>query len=185
MAHTEIRFTGFGGQGIILAGHITGLAASIYEDKQATLTQNYGPESRGGACSAQLIIADQPIFYPNISTPDIVVAMSQEAYEKYEPTVPENGTLIVEENLVKLTHPKRGYRLLQVPATKLADSTGKKVVANIVMLGFFTAVTGAVARDAMSKAIAASVPEGTEQLNFRAFELGFEHGAKLTGPACK
>jgi len=164
MAHTEIRFTGFGGQGIILAGHITGLAASIYEDKQATLTQKLRPGVRGGACSAQLIIADQPIFYTEPSPgADIVIAMSQEAYEKYEPTVPENGTLIVEEDLVKLTHPKRGYRLLPVPATKLADTTGKKSRREHRDAGLLHRRSRRrVSKDAMSKAIAASVPEGTE-----------------------
>src|SRR3989339_1754874 len=102
----ELRFTGFGGQGIILAGYITGKAAAIYADLYATLTQNYGPESRGGASSAQLIISNEPIFYPNITRPDILVAMSQEGYSKYKDELKPGGIMLIDEDLVKISDTK-------------------------------------------------------------------------------
>ncbi|MBU0765175.1 MAG: 2-oxoacid:acceptor oxidoreductase family protein, partial [Bacteroidetes bacterium] len=115
----EIRVTGFGGQGIILAGYIIGKAASIYANLHATLTQNYGPESRGGASSAQLIISNEQIFYPNITQPDILLAMSQEGYSKYKNELKPDGIMLVDEDLVKLTRPRTDVKIVKVPATRL------------------------------------------------------------------
>ena len=184
--NTEIRFTGFGGQGIILAGHIAGRAATIYEKLNATLTQSYGPESRGGSCSAQLIISDKPIYYPHLSRTDLLVALSPESYSKYKDEVKEGGTIIVEENILcgtagrtiaacTLLDKKSKVKILTVPAAKLADEVGKKFVANIVVLGFMTAATGLVGKDAMRQAIADSVPPGTQDLNLAAFDKGYNY----------
>jgi 2-oxoglutarate ferredoxin oxidoreductase subunit gamma len=175
MSRKEIRLTGFGGQGIILSGYIVGKAAAIYDKKQATFTQSYGPESRGGACSAQVIISDEPISYPHLIDPAILVVMSQEAYNKYAPTLKEGALLVVDEDLVKTDELPAEVRVLSVPATRLAEELGRKIVANIVMLGFFTAVTDLVSVEAMREAVLSSVPKGTEDLNLKAFLKGYEY----------
>ncbi|MBI5778537.1 MAG: 2-oxoacid:acceptor oxidoreductase family protein [Planctomycetes bacterium] len=171
----ELRFTGFGGQGIILAGYITGKAAAIYADLHATLTQNYGPESRGGASSAQLIISDEPIFYPHITRPDILVAMSQEGYAKYKDEVKPGGIILIDEDLVKDAKPRTDVKTAQVPATRLAEQLGKKMAANIVMLGFATGQTNMLTRKVMEEAIKTSVPPASSELNIQAFDAGFKY----------
>lgn len=175
MSRAEIRLTGFGGQGIILSGYIIGKAAAIHDKKQATFTQSYGPESRGGACSAQVIISDEPVSYPHLIDPSILVVMSQEAYNKYAPTLRDGGLLIVDEDLVETGDLAGDVRLLSVPATRLAEELGRKIVANTVMLGFLAAVTDVVSVEAMREAVRTSVPKGTEELNLRAFGKGYEY----------
>ena len=183
----ELRFTGFGGQGIILAGYITGKAAAIYANLYATLTQNYGPESRGGASSAQLIISDETIFYPNITHPDILVAMSWEGYAKYKDELKPGGILLIDEDLVKIAGPetkpgvsangvkRTDVKIARIPATRLAEQLGKKMVANIVMLGFVAGQTNLLPKKAMEEAIKTSVPPASIELNMKAFNLGFDH----------
>lgn len=176
MGRTEIRLTGFGGQGIILSGYIVGKAAAIYDEKQATFTQSYGPESRGGACSAQVIISDEAISYPHLTAPSsILVVMSQAAYNKYAPDLREGALLIIDDDLVETGEIAGDVKLLTVPATRLAEEMGRKIVANIVMLGFFAAVTDVVSVKAMREAVLSSVPKGTEKLNLKAFQMGYEH----------
>ena len=102
MQLTEIRVAGFGGQGVIMAAIVIGKAASIYENGYATMTQNFGPEARGGACSAQLVLSGDPVLYPYVTNPDILVVMSQEAYVKFAPEVRKNGTMIIEQDLVRI-----------------------------------------------------------------------------------
>jgi 2-oxoglutarate ferredoxin oxidoreductase subunit gamma len=177
----EVLFTGFGGQGIVLAGLILGRAASLGDKKESTLTQSYGPEARGGACSAQVIISDGTIHYPYVRTPDIIVCMSQGGFDKYEGLLGDDGILIVDQDLVQLTN-VRHENLFAVPATRMAEEMGRKMMANIVMLGFFTAVTAAVSLESARSTVAASVPKGTEQMNIKAFNRGFEFGlATLKG----
>jgi 2-oxoglutarate ferredoxin oxidoreductase subunit gamma len=177
MSRKEIRLTGFGGQGIILSGYIIGKAAAIHDKKQATFTQSYGPESRGGACSAQVIISDEPINYPHLIDPAILVVMSQEAYNEYASTLRDRALLIVDEALVETGEVDGNVKLLSVPATRLAEELGRKIVANIVMLGFFASVTDVVSVEAMREAVRTSVPKGTEEFNLKAFEKGYEYGA--------
>ena len=176
MSRKEIRLTGFGGQGIILSGYIVGKAAAIHDKKQATFTQSYGPESRGGACSAQVIIADELISYPHLIDPSILVVMSQEAYNKYASTLSDGGLLIVDQDFVETGDLASDVKLLSVPATRLAEELGRRIVANIVMLGFFAAVTDVVSVEAMREAVRTSVPKGTEELNLKAFGKGYEYG---------
>jgi len=180
MSRTEVRLTGFGGQGIILSGFIIGKAAAIHDKKQATFTESYGPESRGGACSAQVIISDEPVSYPHLTDPSILVVMSQEAYNKYAPDLKEGAVLIVDEDLVETGEIADGVEMLPVPATRLAEEMGRKIVANIVMLGFFAAVTDVVSVSAMREAIRTSVPKGTEELNLKAFQTGYEYGSVIS-----
>ncbi|MFH0903162.1 MAG: 2-oxoacid:acceptor oxidoreductase family protein [Pseudomonadota bacterium] len=176
---TEIKFGGFGGQGVILAGIIIGKAASIYDNKDATLTQSFGPEARGSACSAQVIVSDQRILYPYVTKPNIMVTMSQDAFNRFAPELHENGMLIVEEDLVKPTGLPSSVKVFGIPATRIAEELGRKMVLNIVMVGFFTAVTKLVDADAVRQAVKTSVPKGTEELNLKAFDRGWEFGRKL------
>jgi 2-oxoglutarate ferredoxin oxidoreductase subunit gamma len=169
----EVRVTGFGGQGVVLAGHIIGRACAIHGGKHATLIQSFGPEARGSACSATLAISDTEVLYPYISRPDILVVMSSEGYEKYRDELKPKGTLVYEQDLV-LPRPKTGQQAFGVPSTRLAESLGRSIVQNIVMVGFFTGVTNLVPRDAMREAVAGSVPAGTEELNLKAFASGLE-----------
>ncbi|MCL6545827.1 MAG: 2-oxoacid:acceptor oxidoreductase family protein [Bryobacteraceae bacterium] len=176
MRLTEIRIAGFGGQGVILAAMVIGKAASIFQNEHATMTQSFGPESRGGACSAQLILSDEPILYPYVTRPDILVAMSQEAYSKFVPELKEGGTLIVEQDLVQVNDLPSGVRVYGVPATRLAEELGRRMVLNIVMVGFFAAVTNILDPDALRKAIDDSVPPAFRELNRKAFDRGYEYG---------
>jgi 2-oxoglutarate ferredoxin oxidoreductase subunit gamma len=181
---TELRIAGFGGQGVILSAIILGKAASIYQGAYATMTQNFGPEARGGACSAQLLLSDQPILYPYVTQPDLMVVMSQEAYTRFVPELKEGGTLIVEQDLVHLTDLPRQTKVYSCPATRLAEELGKKMVLNSVMVGFFTAVTKLLDPDAVRKAVADSVPASFRELNLKAFEKGFDYGTQslVDGP---
>lgn len=173
----EIRVAGFGGQGIILAGYILGKAAAIYENKFATLTQSYGPESRGSACSAQVIIADTPILYPNIVTPDYAILMSQEAYHRFAGEVPEPGIILIDSDLINPDRPDSKVRHLSIPATAIAQNLGRKIVANIVMLGFFAQHANCISYDALLKAILATVPKEYAELNTNALKHGFTYKA--------
>jgi len=178
----EVRLAGFGGQGIILMGYVIGKAYSIFEGYEATLTQSFGPEARGGACSAQVILSKGMILYPYVTSPDILVVMSQEAYTRYYPTLRDDGILIVEEELVKLGDLKPNQKLFKIPATRLAEEkVGRRMTLNIVMCGFFTAVTGVVSKEAMENAVKDTVPAGTEEINLKAFQVGYDYGKSLLG----
>jgi 2-oxoglutarate ferredoxin oxidoreductase subunit gamma len=176
MQLTEIRIAGFGGQGVILSAMVIGKAAAIFEGGYATLTQSFGPEARGGASSAQVILSEEPVLYPYVARPNILVVMSQEAYTKFSPELKDDGILIVEEDLVRISKMRSGVRVYGVPATRLAEELGKRMVLNIVMTGFFGAVTGLLTPDSLKKAVADSVPPATRELNLKAFEKGYEFG---------
>ena len=177
---TEIRLAGFGGQGIIMMGYVIGKAYSIFEGYEATLTQSFGPEARGGACSAQVVLSKGKVLYPYVVKPDIFVAMSQEAFNKYYPTLKDDGILIIEEELVQIKDLKPGQKLFKIPATRFAEEkVGRRLTLNIVMCGFFTAVTGIVSPEAMKKSIEASVPPGTEEMNLKAFDVGYNYGKEV------
>jgi len=181
MQLTEIRLAGFGGQGVILAATVLGKAASIYQGAFATMTQSFGPEARGGACSAQLILSDSPVLYPYVTQPDILVVMSQEAYSRFVPELKDGGTLIVEQDLVRVSDLRGSIKVFSIPATRIAEELGKRMVLNSVMVGFFAAVTHLLDSDAVRKAVADSVPATFRELNLKAFEKGLEYANVLTG----
>lgn len=174
----EIRLGGFGGQGIILAGAILGRALSVHAGRNAVMSESYGPESRGGACMVEIVTSDEEIAYPRVVSPDVLVLMSQQAYDKYGPDRPEGSILIVEEDLVDLGD-KPPPDVLAAPATRLAEELGRRIVANIVMLGFLVGATGVVDVGMLREAVAASVPRGSEQLNLTAVDMGYEHARAL------
>jgi 2-oxoglutarate ferredoxin oxidoreductase subunit gamma len=175
MATTEIRITGFGGQGVILCGYIIGKAASIFNDQHATLTQSFGPEARGSACSAQVVVSTERVLYPYVTAPQILLAMSHDGYMTHKDNIGKNGILVYEKDLVKVEKPGSKLKVFGVPATRIAEELGRKIVLNIVMLGFFAGVTDVMPADALRKAVENSVPEGTEELNLKAFDRGFEY----------
>ncbi|MCD6473650.1 MAG: 2-oxoacid:acceptor oxidoreductase family protein [Thermoplasmata archaeon] len=172
----EIRFAGYGGQGIILMGNIAAKAAVLYDKKNAVYTPSYGPEARGGAASSNVIIANEEIDYPYVTSIDILVAMSQLGYENNAPLLKEDGLLIIDSDLVRL---KNGAgKIAKIQATRLAEQLGKRIVANIVMLGFFAAVTKVVSYEAMKKAVLETVPAKYKELNEKALEIGYKEGER-------
>jgi 2-oxoglutarate ferredoxin oxidoreductase subunit gamma len=173
MKHVELRLAGEGGQGLILGSVILAEAAAVHDGYNAVQTQSYGPESRGGASKAEVIIAEGEIDYPKVQSPDFVLVMSQEAADKYSKDVKASGTLVVDSSMIKNT-PKVLAKTVLVPITEIArDQVGREIVANIVGLGVLVGVTGVVTRDALTKAVMARVPKGTEALNQKALEAGF------------
>jgi len=176
----EVRLAGFGGQGIILAGYILGRAATVHAGRNAVMSQSYGPESRGGACTAEIIIADGEIAYPRLVSPDAVVVMSQQAFQRYGAERPPGSLLIVDEDLVTIAEePQEPGPALAAPATRLAEDLGRRIIANIVMLGFLSGATRVVEVDVLRAAVAASVPKGSEELNLAAVDAGYEHALSL------
>lgn len=176
---TEIKIGGLGGQGVILGGIIIGKAAALFDNKYSALTQAFGPEARGSACSAQVVVDENPILYPYVHKPHLLVTLSQDAFAKFSPELRDDGILVYEEDLVKPTGLPKGVKTFGVPATRLAEELGRKMVLNIVMVGFFTGVTGLVSEDAARKAVADSVPPNTIELNTKAFDKGLEYGKRL------
>jgi 2-oxoglutarate ferredoxin oxidoreductase subunit gamma len=176
MPLTEIRIAGFGGQGVILSAQVLGKAASIYQGDYATMTQNFGPEARGGACSAQLVLSDKPVLYPYVTQPDVLVVMSQEAYVKFGHELKPGGTLVIEQDLVRVTDLPAETRVYSIPATRIAEELGKRMVSNIVMVGFFTAITEVLDPEAVREAVADSVPLNFRDLNLKAFNKGYDYG---------
>lgn len=170
----EILITGFGGQGIVLAGTIIGKAAALGDRRESTLVQSYGPESRGGACSAQVIIDDRKIHYPYVRKADILVSMSQSGYEKYIGDLRADGLLIIDQDLVVPGEHDRD--LYAIPSTRIAEEMGRKMIANIVMTGFFGSVSGLISWKALEDIVTQSVPRGTEELNLNALKKGWEFG---------
>jgi len=167
---TRVRFAGFGGQGVVLAGFILGRAASLHAGKNAAMTQNYGPESRGGACSADVVVEDAEIALPVFNQPDILVLLSQEAANKNASWISGSKLVLIDEDLVHIEGDDA--RIRKAPFTRIATSLGRRIVGNIVMLGYLTALSRIVPPEAIEAAIRASVPPKTVELNLKAFRAG-------------
>jgi 2-oxoglutarate ferredoxin oxidoreductase subunit gamma len=172
----EVRFAGFGGQGIIKSGIIVAAAASIHSDKNAVQTQSYGPESRGGACKSEVVISEEDIDFPKVVEPDVLVVMSQAAYNDYAEDVKPGGTVILDPDMIPREKSLKNLKVYHVPATKIAEELGRRIVANIVMLGAFTAITQLLDEKALKESVKENIPKGTEELNLAAFDKGFEYG---------
>jgi 2-oxoglutarate ferredoxin oxidoreductase subunit gamma len=178
MPVTEIRIAGFGGQGVMLAANIVGRAACIYAGGYATMTQNYGPEARGGASSSALVLSDEPILYPYTTKPDILMVLSQEAFTRFTPEMNPSGMLLVEQDLVRVTNVPATTRVYSIPATRMAEELGKKIVMNVIAVGFFAAKSGLLTKEAYRSAISDAVPAAARDLNLRAFESGYDYGLR-------
>lgn len=182
MNRAQIKVAGFGGQGVILAGIILGKAASIYDDLHATMIQSFGPEARGSACAAQVIIDKNPIAYPYIKHPSILIAFNQDAYNLFAHQLSDDGILIYEEEIVALgdLHPS-GARTYGVQAARIAEELGRTLVQNIVMVGAFAGLVDLISYEAIEKAVRDSIPRGTEELNLKALERGYAFAQDLVG----
>jgi 2-oxoglutarate ferredoxin oxidoreductase subunit gamma len=170
----EIRFSGSGGQGLILAGVIFAEAAAIYDGKNAVQSQSYGPEARGGASKSEVIISEKSIDFPKATSIDLMLALTQEACVKYYKDIKADGTLLVDEDFVTDV-PKGSFRVIRLPIIRTAaEEIGKAFVANIVAIGTIAAITGQVTPEAVEKAVLSRVPKGTEDLNKKALAAGYE-----------
>ncbi len=175
----HVLFSGFGGQGIIMAGDILGKAATLHDGKHATMTQNYGPEARGGSCSSQVIISGEEILFPYIEEPEILICMSQEGYTKNVGSLRPDGMLILDTDLVQTPKGDAERKTYHIPATRFAEELGNKMMANIVMLGFLAAVADVVNPESARKAVSDSVPAATREVNARAYDRGREYGSAI------
>ncbi len=174
----ELRLTGSGGQGLITAGIILAEAA-LKDNKNAIQTQSYGPEARGGASKAEVIISDESIDFPKVTLPNMVLALTQVACDKYISDISEEGTIIVDDSIV-MPEGLKAARILSVPIIQTAkNEVGKEIVANIVALGVIVGITGVVTRESLEKAILSRIPRGTEDLNKMALQKGYEIAEKL------
>jgi 2-oxoglutarate ferredoxin oxidoreductase subunit gamma len=168
----EIRLAGAGGQGLILAGLILAEAAVIYDGKNAAQTQSYGPEARGGASKSEVVIDTDEIDYPKVISADVLLAMSQEACDKYFHDLKRDGLLLVDSVHVQRVPTSKAYR---VPITQVAEeTTGRSITANIVGLGLLAGITGVVSREALESAVAERAPRGTGEINLKALAAGFD-----------
>jgi 2-oxoglutarate ferredoxin oxidoreductase subunit gamma len=174
MSRYEIRFSGSGGQGLILAGVIFAEAATIFDKKNAVQSQSYGPEARGGASKSEVIISDKTIDFPKATAIDLQLSLTQEACTKYYKDVKQTGILLVDEDFVKDV-PAGAFKVIRLPIIRTAsEEIGKAFVANIVAIGAIAAITGQVSYEAVEKAVLSRVPKGTEDLNKRALKAGYD-----------
>jgi 2-oxoglutarate ferredoxin oxidoreductase subunit gamma len=153
-----------------------GRGLALYEGYNVSLTQSFGPEARGSACSVQLIASREPVLYPYVTRPDILIALSQGAYRRFSPQLRPGGLLVVEEDLVQVDERRLNARLYRAPATRLAEELGRKLVMNMVMVGFLTAVAGLLSPESARRAVTELAPHGTEALNLAAFDKGYACG---------
>ncbi len=175
----EVSLGGSGGQGLVLMGLILAEAAGIFEGRQVVSSQLYGPESRGGASRSDVIISDEEIDYPEVENPDVLFAFNQLSASKYTPHLKPGGTVIYDSSLVT-DPPAVDGKVYQLPITHLArEKVGRDIVANIVAIGALVTLTGVVSRDALTKAVLARVPKGTEAINQQALQVGFEAAEAL------
>jgi 2-oxoglutarate ferredoxin oxidoreductase subunit gamma len=180
ISRTEVQLGGFGGQGIVSAGRIIGQAATIYDGLEASFTQSYGPEARGGAAGSQVVIDSNPIHHPHLIEPTSAIIMSQEAYSKYVPNVAEGGTLFIDDGLVTLAEDHRqDLKTYGIPASRIAEELGNVRAANTVMLGLWAAIIEAIRKEAVLQSLADSVPPKTLEVNRKAFDVGYEKGVEF------
>lgn len=173
----EIRLAGEGGQGMILAGVILAEAAVTYDGLNAVQTQSYGPEARGGASRSEVILARGEIDYPKVLIPDLLLCMSQEACDMFYARVKDDSCIIVDSSNVSRVPT---HRAIAVPISEIAEkATGRRITASMVALGLLSGLSGLVSREALMKAMAERVPAGTEEMNAKALDAGFDEAARL------
>ena len=172
MNKQELRLSGSGGQGVITAAIILAEAA-VDEGKEAAQSQSYGPEARGGASKAEVIISDSPIYHPHVERPDLVLAMTQQAADKYYGDLKPNGVLVLDTDLVP--NPPDFAKTIRLPITRLAvEQVGKSLFANMVALGAVVRLTNLVSLEAAKASVSRRVPPHTVEQNLKAVELGYK-----------
>jgi 2-oxoglutarate ferredoxin oxidoreductase subunit gamma len=167
----EVRFGGFGGQGIVLSSVVLGLAA-VYDDKYAAQRASYGSEARGGKCKSEVIISDEEISYPLIDNLMTLVIMSQQAFDSYINELKPGGLLIVDPDMVDNPDKRNDIRVLKVPAANSADELGNRIIANMIMLGALQAETKMVTWSSLQKSVEESVSKRFIELNLKAIDEG-------------
>jgi 2-oxoglutarate ferredoxin oxidoreductase subunit gamma len=173
----EIRLSGSGGQGIILSGIILAEALGLYGGKSVAQTQSYGPEARGGASRAEVIVSDEEIDYPKAIKLDLLLAMNQKSCDEYYRDLKDDGVLIVDSTFVTQVPTSKA---IQIPFTKIArEKFQKEIVANIISLGAITEFMDIISPKAMEAAVLARVPKGTEKLNRDALKAGLMAAKKF------
>lgn len=173
----ELRLSGSGGQGMILAAVILGEAIGTHDNRNVTQSQSYGPEARGGASKSDVVISSNEIYYPKAMGLNLLLAMTQEALDKYYPDLKKGGTLIVDTTLVTDVPTESYYGL---PFTRLArEEAGHIMVANVIALAAIAALTGIVSREALTDSVLKRAPRGSEDKNRAAIEIGFREAAKI------
>ena len=175
----EILIAGRGGQGVVLAGVIIGYAALI-SGLNAAQSQSYGPEARGGKVRSEIIISDGPVGYPKVRRPNLLVTLSQEAYEAYIDSLQEEGILIYDEDLVRPRRAGKEAGRYPIPATRMAEELGLRLSANMIILGAITSLSGVLKPEAVEEAIRRRVKRHLE-INLKAFRMGLEYGERLKG----
>jgi 2-oxoglutarate ferredoxin oxidoreductase subunit gamma len=168
----DVRFGGVGGQGIVLAGRLLGKAASLYDGKNAVVTQSYGPEARGGASRADVVISDHRVDYPFVLDANVLAVFFQEAYMMFRDRVEPDGLILIDDLLVEPegSHPN----LRAVPATRIAGELGNKMTANVVMLGYLVAATNIVSADSVDKAVRSTLKPSILDMNLEALDTGMQ-----------
>lgn len=186
----EIRISGFGGQGIILMGKILGTASAIHHHRNATLMQAYGPETRGSACRADLIVSADSVDYPYINRPGLLIVLSQDAYTKFRRSIAPGGIIIYDCDLVQLDekdqqivraqndgiHATDNPLLVPVPAMSIAEQTGTRIMTNMAMVGFVVALTELISLEALEAVVSEMVPPSTTAANLGTVRKGYERG---------
>jgi 2-oxoglutarate ferredoxin oxidoreductase subunit gamma len=173
----QIRIGGVGGQGIVLASKLLGVAASLFDGKEAVCTQVYGPEARGGAARSDVVISDEPVDYPFVTEADVLAVMFPEAYDKFRPMLKDGGLLIVDTTLV--TPDDAEENVCAIPATKIADEVGNRLTRNVVLLGCLVGLTDVVSRESMVEAIRKSMKPKIVELNIQALDAGMNFAAEF------
>jgi len=168
---SQIRIGGVGGQGIVLAGRLLGKAAALFDGKEAVCTQSYGPEARGGASRADVIISDEPVDYPYVIEADVLAILFQEAYTRFRSRIRPGAMLIVDTGLVQPFEDEAN--VYGIPASRIADDLGSRLVTNIVILGYLVGKTGVVSSESVVEAIRATVKKQHVDLDIRALDAGF------------
>lgn len=174
MMHYEFRFSGSGGQGLMLLGDVMAQAAGCLEDCQILLTKSYGPEARGGACRSEMVLSDETIKYPGVTSPDLMVALSQKACDAYKGDLHEGSILLLDEELVPEVPELEGVRVVRIPMTRLAvEATGKPIAANVVALGVLAGLCGCVKPESIQQVVRDRFAPKFRESNDRAFAAGF------------
>ena len=171
----EVRVYGIGGQGIVTMGYVIGRAAALYDKMDVVMTEAYGPEITGGFSKADVVISDEEIDYPLVNNPDILLVMSQDGWERNGKLVKKSGLVIYEEDMVDPGKVKP-QKSVQIPAMRLADELGQKVVANVIVMGAFQEITDVISKKALESSLKDRIPKGTEKLNMEALGKGYEIG---------
>lgn len=182
MSRFEICLAGHGGQGLVLGGKILGEAIALHSNKNVVQTQSYGPESRGGASRSEIVVADEPIYYPKVIKLDLLLALSQESVRKYLANLKTDGTLVIDPFDVKEI-PSGSFKLYSIPVMQTAkNELGKVIFGNIIALGAIAALTKIISLEHLGTAVANNVPAKFREANQKALTLGYQLGeAALKG----